>query len=207
MKCFSEACDRNQDPILAVLKEILPGSGRVLEIGSGTGQHAAYFSRALPDLNWQPSDLADAHLSIKAWREESGAPNLRVPIVIDLLSDNGSPGVVDAIVCINTIHIVAWAGVERLFSLAESILKPHGVLYCYGPYRYGDRALEPSNVAFDHWLKAQNPVSGVRDYEVIKALAESTGFYLGGDISMPANNRSIWWVRRTAPNASALSAA
>jgi len=198
MKRFSEACNRNQAPILAVLKEVLPNTGRVLEIGSGTGQHAAYFSRSLPDLAWQPSDLAEALPSIEAWREESGAPNLNPPMVIDLLGNNDTPSRVDAIVCINTAHIAAWTGVERLFSIAANILEPKGVLYFYGPYRYPDHALEPSNVAFDRWLKEQNSVSGIRDYAAVESLAESNGFILGGDRSMPSNNRSIWWVRQTA---------
>ena len=194
MKRFSEACNRNQAPILAVLKEVLPDTGRVLEIGSGTGQHAAYFSRSLPDLAWQPSDLAEALPSIEAWREESGAPNLNPPMVIDLLGNNDTPSRVDAIVCINTAHIVAWTGVERLFSVAANVLNPKGVLYFYGPYRYPDRTLEPSNVAFDRWLKEHNPVSGIRDYAAVESLAESNSFALGGDRSMPSNNRSIWWV-------------
>ena len=198
MKRFSEACNRNQAPILAVLKEVLPDTGRVLEIGSGTGQHAAYFSRSLPDLAWQPSDLAEALPSIEAWREESGTPNLNPPMVIDLLGNNDTPSRVDAIVCINTAHIVAWTGVERLFSIAANILDPKGVLYFYGPYRYPDHALEPSNVAFDRWLKEQNSVSGIRDYAAVESLAESNGFILGGDRSMPSNNRAIWWVRQTA---------
>ena len=198
MKRFSEACNRNQAPILAVLKEVLPDTGRVLEIGSGTGQHAAYFSRSLPDLAWQPSDLAEALPSIEAWREESGAPNLNPPMVIDLLGNNDTPSRVDAIVCINTARIVAWTGVERLFSVAANVLNPKGGLYFYGPYRYPDHALEPSNVAFDRWLKEQNSVSGIRDYAAVESLAESNGFILGGDRSMPSNNRSIWWVRQTA---------
>ncbi len=197
MKRFSEACNRNQAPILAVLKEVLPDTGRVLEIGSGTGQHAAYFSRSLPDLAWQPSDLAEALPSIEAWREESGAPNLNPPMVIDLLGNNDTPSRVDAIVCINIVHIVAWTGVERLFNIAANVLNPKGVLYFYGPYRYPDRTLEPSNVAFDRWLKEHNPVSGIRDYAAVESLAESSGFTLGGDQSMPSNNRSIWWVRQT----------
>ena len=197
MKRFAQACDRNQAPILAVLKEVLPNRGKVLEIGSGTGQHAAYFSHFLPNLTWQPSDLADALPSIEAWRKESCVPNLNSPIVIDLLGNNEDLSRVDAIVCINVAHIVAWTGVERLFSIAANILESNGVLYFYGPYRYPDRTLEPSNVAFDRWLKEHNPVSGIRDYAAVESLAESSGFTLGGDRSMPSNNRSIWWVRET----------
>ena len=196
MKRFADACDRNQTPILEVLKEILPDAGKVLEIGSGTGQHAAYFSRSLSHLVWQPSDLAEALPSIEAWREESCAPNLGPAIVIDLLGNNEDLSRVDAIVCINVIHIVAWPAVERLFNIAANILNPKGILYFYGPYRYPDRTLEPSNVAFDLWLKERNPVSGIRDYAAVESLAESHGFTLGGDRSMPSNNRSIWWVRQ-----------
>ena len=128
MKRFAQACDRNQAPILAVLKEVLPNRGKVLEIGSGTGQHAAYFSHFLPNLTWQPSDLADAQPSIEAWRKESCAPNLNSPIVIDLLGNNEDLSRVDAIVCINVVHIVAWTGVERLFSIAANILESK--VYC-----------------------------------------------------------------------------
>ena len=199
MKCFAEACERNRDPILAVLREVLPQSGQVLEIASGTGQHAAYFSGALPGLRWQPSDLEGSLASIEAWREDSDAPNLSPPIVINLLGDIAPPDQVDAVVCINTVHIVAWQGVEQLFHLASKSLRPHGVLYLYGPYRYRDRALEPSNETFDSWLKTRDPMSGIRDYEAIEALAESTGFSLGGDRGMPANNRSIWWIREEEP--------
>ena len=164
MKRFAEACDRNQAPILEVLKTILPDTGKVLEIGSGTGQHAAYFSRSLPNLTWQPSDLAEALPSIEAWREESCAKNLNSPIVIDLFGNNEALSRVDAIVCINVLHIVAWKGVERLFKIADSVLNPTGLIYFYGPYRYADRVLEPSNEAFDDWLRMNDPVSGIRDY-------------------------------------------
>ena len=195
MKRFAEACDRNRVPILEVLKTILPNTGKILEIGSGTGQHAAYFSRSLPQLAWQPSDLAEALPSIEAWREESSSPNLNSPIVIDLLGIKDVTIQVDAIVCINVLHIVAWQGVERLFKIATDVLPPMGVIYFYGPFRYADRILEPSNKAFDYWLKKNNPVSGIRDYSAVESLAESNGFTLGGDCSMPSNNRSIWWVR------------
>jgi len=197
MKRFAEACDRNQAPILEVLKTILPDSGKVLEIGSGTGQHAAYFSRSLSNLSWQPSDLAEALPSIEAWREESFAKNLNSPIVIDLFGNNEALSKVDAIVCINVIHIVAWEGVKRLFKIANRILNSTGVIYFYGPYRYADRTLEPSNEAFDYWLTKNNPASGIRDYAAVESLAHHNGFSLGGDRSMPSNNRSIWWVRQS----------
>jgi SAM-dependent methyltransferase len=193
LKQFSPSCDRNKEPILAVLKEILPATGLVLEIGSGTGQHAAYFAAHLPQLVWQPTDLPANFPSIRAWAADAGASNAREPLALDLLADRWPLPAAEAIVCINTIHIVAWAGVEALFAGAGRVLAPGGVFYAYGPYRYGDRPLEPSNEEFDRWLKARDPVSGVRDFAAVNALAEKHGLILTGDRAMPANNRSLWW--------------
>ena len=225
MKQSSPSCERNKDPILAVLKEVLPRSGLVLEIGSGTGQHAAYFAAHLPRLIWQPTDLSSNFPSIRAWaaddcmdaggttpgtgevgqrmeqlpralsgtNAEAGLSNLREPLELDLFSDRWPVTSAAAVVCINTIHIVAWAAVEKLFAGAGKVLAPGGVLYAYGPYRYADRSLEPSNEDFDKWLKDRDPVSGVRDFEAVDALARQNGLALAGDRAMPANNRSIWW--------------
>lgn len=193
MKQFSPSCGRNKEPILAVLKEILPASGLVLEIGSGTGQHAAYFAAHLSQLVWQPTDLPANFPSIRAWAADPGLSNVRDPLALDLLADRWPVPAAEAIVCINTIHIVAWAGVENLFAGARRVLAPGGVLYAYGPYRYGDRPIEPSNEEFDRWLKARDPVSGVRDFEAVNALAERHGLTLAGDRAMPSNNRSLWW--------------
>lgn len=193
LKQFSSSCDRNKEPILAVLKEILPASGLVLEIGSGSGQHAAYFAANLPQLVWQPTDLPANFPSIRAWAADAGAANMRDPVALDLPADRWPVPAVQAVVCINTIHIVAWAGVESLFAGAGRVLAPGGVLYAYGPYRYGDRPFEPSNEEFDRWLKARDPVSGVRDFAAVNALAERHGLTLAGDRAMPANNRSLWW--------------
>ncbi len=195
MKQSSPSCERNRDPILAVLKQALPRSGTVLEIGSGTGQHAAYFAARLPRLAWQPTDLPPAFPSIRAWAAEAGAPNLRAPLELDLLAEHWPVTSADAIVCINTIHIVAWAAVEKLFAGAGKILAPGGVLYAYGPYRYADRPLESSNQDFDKWLKARDPVSGVRDFAAVDALARANRLTLAGDRAMPANNRSLWWIK------------
>ena len=124
---------------------------------------------------------------------EAGLSNLREPLELDLFSDRWPVTSVAAVVCINTIHIVAWAAVEKLFAGAGKVLAPGGVLYAYGPYRYADRSLEPSNEDFDKWLKDRDPVSGVRDFEAVDALARQNGLALAGDRAMPANNRSIWW--------------
>lgn len=196
MKQFAPACERNKDAILAVLREALPATGTVLEIGSGTGQHAAYFAERLPQLVWQPSDRAENLASIAAWAAEAAAPNLRPPVALDLFAPQWPVTHADAIVCINTIHIVAWAGVENLFAGAGRVLAPNGVLYVYGAYRYADELLAPSNIEFDRWLKARDPRSGIRDFEAVNVLAAAAGLSLAGDVAMPANNRSIWWRKR-----------
>lgn len=195
MKQSSPSCERNKEPILAVLREILPVPGLVIEIGSGSGQHAVHFARGLPHVEWQPTDVADNLPGISAWRDEAGLVNLREPLALDLFSDRWPVAAAQAAVCINTIHIVSWEAVERLFAGAGRLLSPGGVMYVYGPYRYADRPLEPSNAEFDRWLKARDAVSGVRLFEDVNRLAEQSGLMLAGDRAMPANNRSIWWIK------------
>ena len=193
MKQFAPACERNKDAILAVLRDVLPAQGTVLEIGSGSGQHAAYFAQHLPQLVWQPSDRADNLPSIAAWAAEVNAPNLRAPVLLDLFTPPWPLTQADAVVCINTVHIVAWHGVENLFATAGRVLVPGGVLYVYGAYRYADEPLAPSNIEFDRWLRARDPQSGIRDFAAVNALAVGAGLTLAGDVPMPANNHSIWW--------------
>jgi len=196
IKEYAPSCDRNSQVILDVLKPILACSSCVLEIGSGTGQHAVYFAEGLPHLQWQPSN-EESLGSINAWREESLLQNISPAISLDLLSpfDEQLTSLtgVDAVVCINTIHIMVWQGTEKLFELAGRILPTGGVIYVYGPYRYSDQALEASNESFDLWLKERDPASGIRDFDQVDSLAKKAGFKLQGDIAMPASNRSIWW--------------
>jgi len=193
MKQHSPSCERNKEPILAALREIFTVPGLVLEIGSGSGQHAVHFARGLPHMTWQPTDTAENLPSISAWRAEADLPNLREPRVLDLFVDDWPVKTAQAVVCINTIHIVAWEAVEKLFTGTGRRLVPGGLLYLYGPYRYADRPLEPSNEEFDCWLKGRDPASGVRKFEEVNRLAEQAGLVLAGDRAMPANNRSIWW--------------
>ena len=192
-KEYAPACDRNCRVILDVLREILARSETVLEVGSGTGQHAVYFADHLPHVRLTPSDRPGHLDSIRAWSGEAQLDNLRPPVELDLLDDVLDTGTFDAMLCINTIHIVAWEGTERLFRLAADRLSAGGILYVYGPYRYADRPLEPSNESFDEWLRARDPDSGVRDFDAVNQLAVQAGLELQGDIAMPANNRSIWW--------------
>lgn len=195
-KRFAPACERNRDVILSVLQRVLPASGTVLEIGSGTGQHAADFAAALAPVKWWPTDLADNLASITAWAAETTASNILPATVLDLSAPHWPDQQFDALVCINTVHIIAWPLVQNLFLGAGSCLRQGAILYVYGPYRYEGRLLEPSNVKFDQWLKARDPESGIREYSAVNALAEENGFTLAGDEAMPANNRSIWWVKR-----------
>lgn len=199
MKEYAPACERNSQVILNVLQRILAHSRTVLEIGSGTGQHAVFFANGLPHLQWQPTNKESLE-SINAWRREAEFENVLPAQSMDLLAaidhqDLRLPEI-DAIVCINTVHIMAWQGTEKLFELAASAIHPGGVLYLYGPYRYADRPLEPSNENFDLWLQERDPLSGIRDFEAVNRLAELAGFELQEDLAMPANNRSIWWSKR-----------
>ena len=195
MKQYVESCERNKAPILDVLREIFTSPGLVLEVGSGSGQHAVYFAEHLPHVHWQPTDLAENLASVRAWAAEAGLPNLLPPLTLDLFADDWPVTGAQAAVCINTIHIVAWPAVERLFAGVARTLDTGGVFYVYGPYRYRQRALEPSNEEFDRLLKVRDPASGIREFEAVNELAFANGLQLAGDRAMPANNRSIWWIK------------
>lgn len=194
-KPFAPSAERNRQPIREVLKEVLTGSGLLLEIGSGTGQHAAYLAKDFPFYEWQPTDLSEKLDDINTWVKESGADNILPALALDLSNPEWPVDKADAIVCINTIHIVAWLFVENLFHGAGRVLKPGGVMFVYGPYEYSDRPLEPTNVEFNEWLKMRDANSGIRKFEDVNALARENGLNLVDDIAMPANNRAIWWCK------------
>jgi hypothetical protein len=194
----SPAVARNRDPIFEVLAARLPASGLVLEIAAGTGEHAATFAPRLPNLLWRPSDPDPAALaSIAAWREVSGAGNLLEPVVLDA-SDPGSwpVGAVDAIVCINMVHISPWAATEGLIAGAAARLPAGGLLYLYGPYLEDEVPTAPSNLAFDASLKDRNPAWGLRRLGTVRDLAADHGLDLAERIAMPANNLSLVFRRR-----------
>ena len=196
MKPFSEASERNRDPILSVLRRVFGDRTAVLEIGSGTGQHAAYFAPALPHLAWQPSDVAEHLAGIRLWREEAQTPGLREPIELDI--DRAFPAVdVDAAFSANTCHILSWPQVERMFAGVSALLPEGGMLALYGPFNYGGQHTSPSNAEFDAWLRSRDPKSGVRDFEAIVALARRHRLVLEEDNAMPANNRLLVF-RKTA---------
>lgn len=193
-KRFAPSCERNREPIFNVLKEVLPETGSLLEVGSGTGQHAAWFAPLFPGLAWQPADLRQNLPSISAWCYD--ADNIAAPLELDLESFHWPADEYDAIVCINTIHIVAWPLVENLLKGAGKGLKCGGLLYVYGPFRYRNKPLEPSNENFDLWLKQRDPESGIREFESVNELAMKHGLEFVDDRSMPANNRSVWWLKK-----------
>ncbi|WP_306228304.1 DUF938 domain-containing protein [Bosea beijingensis] len=186
------SAQRNRDAILAVLANILPSSGIVLEIASGSGEHAVHFAGALPGLSFQPSDPSpDAVASIAAWTAESGLGNILPPLVVDARASDWPIETADAILCINMIHIAPWAAAEGLFKHAGRLLKQGQPLYLYGPYKRPDRPLEPSNAAFDDSLRGRDPAWGLRDLEAVTALGTINGFGAPEVIEMPANNLSV----------------
>lgn len=186
---MAPATERNREPILAVLRQVLPASGTVLEIASGTGQHAVHFAAALPGLIWQPSDPdAAARASIAAWTAHAGLTNVRTPLALDVCRQPWGIDAADAVVCINMLHIAPWAAAEALFAGAGKLLGPGGVLFLYGPYRRGGAHTAPSNAAFDAQLRATDPDWGVRDMEAVIALGEAQGLRCDEPVPMPANN-------------------
>ena len=189
---------RNREPILDVLKRVLPARGLVLEIASGSGEHAAYFAAALPSLIWQPSDPDTAALSsIAAHREDVGLTNLLVPVPLDVTAPSWPVAHADAILCCNMIHISPWAACEGLMAGAERTLSSGGILYLYGPYKISGCHTAPSNQEFDGYLRAQNPTWGIRDLDEVAALAKRHNFALVETVAMPANNLSVIFSRAT----------
>jgi cyclopropane fatty-acyl-phospholipid synthase-like methyltransferase len=194
-KQSSDACERNKDPILAVLRAHFSDRERVLEIGSGTGQHAAYFAAQLPTLIWQASDRAENLPSIRAWLGEAGLPNTPAPIEFDV-TQTWPNGRYDAMFSANTVHIMSWSEVESLFRNLPSIATPDAKLAIYGPFNYAGQFTSDSNAAFDRSLRLRGAHMGIRDFEAVNALAHVAGFALIDDVPMPANNHLLIWQRQ-----------
>lgn len=194
----SPAAARNRQPILEVLRQVLPERARVLELASGSGEHALAFATAMPGWQWQPSDPTDEALaSIAAWREAAALPNLSAPLRLDATDPDAWPqGPFDAVVTINLLHISPWAVAEALMARAGERLVPGGALYLYGPYRRGGEHTAASNAAFDADLRRRDPRWGVRDLEAVASEAERHGLALQRVVEMPANNLSVVLVRR-----------
>ncbi|HQT29740.1 MAG TPA: DUF938 domain-containing protein [Thiobacillus sp.] len=194
-KPYSESCEQNREPILAVLREAFADRRRLLEIGSGTGQHAVYFAPELPQLVWQTADVRAYHPGIHAWLDEAALPNVLPPLELDVNQTHWHSGRYDAVFSANTLHIMGWPEVVRFFAGVGNVLEPGGVLVVYGPFNYNGQFTSDSNARFDAWLKARDPASGVRDFEAVDALARAQGLVLQRDLAMPANNRSLVWLR------------
>jgi cyclopropane fatty-acyl-phospholipid synthase-like methyltransferase len=191
---YSDACERNREPILEVLRQHLADRRHVLEIGSGTGQHAVHFAAALPQLTWQTSDLEVSLPGIRQWLEESALPNLPPPVALDV-TGTWPDTRFDAVFTANTLHIMSWPDVRALFAALPKVLTADATLAVYGPFNYNGRFTSPSNASFDEWLKQRSPHSGIRDFAAVDELARSIGFALVEDRPMPANNRTLVWRR------------
>ncbi len=170
----------------------------MLEVASGSGEHAVWFAQGLPGVIWRPSDQEPAAIaSIRARREAADLPNLEEPLVLNAADAGSWPaGPIDAVVCLNMIHIAPWAAAEGLMAGCGRLLEPGGMLCLYGPFREGGVHTAPSNAAFDESLKARDPAWGVRDLEAVADLAASQGLDLAERIAMPANNLSLIFIRR-----------
>lgn len=191
-RLHAAAADRNREPILEVLRRVLPPAGHVLEIASGTGQHVAFFAQALPDLRWQPSDPSPEHLqSIRAWASVSGANNIASPVTIDVETWPWPVTYADAILNINMVHISPWSATEALFRGAARLLSWSGVLFLYGPFKRDGQHTAQSNQHFDDRLRGEDPRWGVRDLGDVQYVAASEGFLPPEIVPMPANNLSL----------------
>lgn len=195
-KPFSQACENNCEPILAVLRGAFADRRNVLEIGSGTGQHAVHFAAVLGQLTWHTSDLAEHHAGIRQWLDDAALGNTTGPVTLDVCQQTWPvPPGLDAVFTANTLHIMAFEGVEALFAGLGRYLPDGGRVCIYGPFNYGGEYTSDSNARFDQWLRSRDPASGVRDFEAIASLAGSAGLALVEDHAMPANNRLLHFQR------------
>lgn len=194
MKPFSEACEENKQPILTVLERLFADVLKVLEVGSGTGQHGVYFAGALPHLIWQTSDLPKHHDGIRAWLLEAVLPNLKAPIALDV-GGVWPDRSFDAVFSANTTHIMSWPQVEQMFDGIGRVLESGGCFALYGPFNFGGNYTSDSNERFDQWLRKRDPASGIRNFEDLDSLARTNGLIFVEDIPMPANNRVLVWRR------------
>jgi hypothetical protein len=195
-KPFAPSCERNKAPILQVLKPLYAGLSQVLEVGSGTGQHAVHFAAAMPHLVWQCSDVP-AHLpGMRLWLDEAALPNLPPPLALDV--SQGLPGGrFDAVFTANTLHIMGWSEVQRLVEGLAAVLPENGLFTAYGPFNLGGRFTSEGNARFDAELRQADPRRGIRGLEAVDVLARAAGLQLLADEPMPANNRCVSWRRMT----------
>ena len=192
-KPFSQACENNKGPILSVLKRVFHSPCEVLEIGSGTGQHAVYFAEHLPHVTWQPSDQVVHLPGIDLWINEAKLKNIKAPLALDINQKPWPVSGIDAVFTANTLHILSWESVQVFIESLGEVMCPGAIFCCYGPFNVGGAYTSESNARFDVWLKEQNPLSAIRDLEAVKSLAGDAGIKLKEDIEMPANNKLLIW--------------
>lgn len=192
-KPFSQACENNKQPILDVLSEVFTDAGRILEIGSGSGQHAVFFATHLAHITWQPSDQAVYLSGMRLWIEETDLDNLVAPLELDVLLQPWPVHKVDGVFSANTAHIMHWPAVEAMFAGVGGILSAGNSFCLYGPFKYGGKHTSSSNAQFDKQLQHQDPGMGIRDVADLKVLAAVHGLELIADNTMPANNRTLIW--------------
>lgn len=190
-KPFSQACENNKDPILQAISTVFYQPTTVWEIGSGTGQHACYFAKHLPHVEWQPTDRSENIPGICLWQQESRTPNLKPALTLDVTDAVWPCKTIDALFTANTLHIMSWDEVRIFFDRLAEHLNRNALVCIYGPFNYNGVYTSDSNARFDQWLKTQNTLSGIRDFEDILFLAESRGLSIMSDIAMPANNRLL----------------
>ncbi len=195
-KPFAESCAENQQPILEVLQQLFVQPGRVLEIGSGTGQHAVFFTRHMPHLEWQPTDVEAMLPGIRMWVAEADHIRVHEPLVLDVSQEQWMLSDCDYVFTANTTHIVSWPLVQSMFRGIRSSLKPGGLFVQYGPFNYGGKYTSESNARFDQWLKSRDVDSGIRNFEDLVALADTCDLTPHADIAMPANNRILVWQKQ-----------
>lgn len=193
MKPYSEACERNRGPILEVLRKWLVAPGTVLEIGSGTGQHAVYFARYLPHLEWIATDREENHPGIAAWIADEGSPNLKGPFSLDVTAPDWPVDSANYAFSANTAHIMSWAMVQKMFEGVARVLQTGGVFCLYGPFNRNGQFTSESNRAFDASLRARDAQMGIRDDQALTALGEAHGLLFASDHAMPAHNRVLVW--------------
>ena len=196
-KPFSQACENNKAAILEVLQSELAVCKRVLEVGSGTGQHAVYFARHLPHLSWQTSDQAQYHAGIQQWLVESKLGNMLPPLQLDVRDYAWGEDIYDAVFTANSLHIMALESAQNFVSQVGRALPENGCFLAYGPFNYNGKYTSDSNARFDRWLEQQHPQSAIRDFEVLDQCARSGGLILSADYAMPANNRILVWRKRS----------
>ncbi len=192
-KPFADSCQQNQDPILNVIQPLLQDCQTVLEIGSGTGQHAVYFAKKMPHLRWQTSDRAEHHQGINLWLQEANNANIYAPIKLDVSHDKFPKQPFDAIFTANTLHIMSKDDVSAFFQNIASCMQTDSILLVYGPFNYNGEYTSDSNAQFDRWLKSRDINSGIKDFEWLNELANTVGLESVDDYTMPANNRILHW--------------